>query len=343
LKAVVKLGRGHGNIDYIDVPEPTPGPGELKVRVAAAGICGTDLHIKNEAFPYIPPVVLGHEFCGTVVELGAGVKRFRVGDRVAAEAPAGICGQCRYCKTGLYNLCSNRSGFGTKRNGAFAAYAVVEESMSHRIPDHVGDQAAALTEPLACVCRGVCDLTPLLAGETVAVLGPGPIGLLAVQVAKAAGARVVALGTAVDGARLELARQLGADATFDVQAEDAAQCLREMTGGDGADVVFECAGSPHAARLGFEIVRKGGRYTQIGIIDKPFEFDFNRIVMKELRVQGSFSQTWSAWETAIALVAQGKVRLEPLISARLAMRDWAQGFELFESKAGMKVVLLPEQ
>lgn len=324
------------------MPEPIPGPDEIKVRVHAAGICGTDLHIFHDRFPYEPPVVLGHEFCGEVIAVGEGMTGFKVGDRVAAEAPAGICGRCRYCKTGLYNLCSNRSGTGTKRNGAFAPYVVVEASMTHLIPDNVSEEAGALVEPLACCARAVMHLTPIMAGETVAVIGPGSIGILTMQLVRAAGGRVIVFGTAADAARLAMARELGADRTVDAQSEDPLQTIRDLTGGLGADVVFECSGAPRAAAMGLNLVRKGGRYTQVGIFPAPFELDFNLVVMKELRVQGTLSQNWPAWETAVTLLAQGKVTVEPLISARLPMRDWAEGFRLIEAREAMKVVLLPE-
>ncbi|OFW54229.1 MAG: hypothetical protein A2146_04955 [Actinobacteria bacterium RBG_16_67_10] len=342
MKALVKVGRGQGLVEYRDVPEPVPGLGELKIGVHAAGICGTDLHILHDAFPYEPPVVLGHEFCGTVVAVGEGITRFKVGDRVAAEAPARICGRCRYCKTGLYNLCANRSGLGTRRNGAFAAFTVVEESMTHAIPPTVSNMAAAIAEPLACCTRAVTFLTPLSPGETVAVIGPGPIGNLTMQLAKASGARVIVLGTASDRARLELAQRLGADRTVDIQADDPLQAVRDFVGDAGVDVVFECSGAPRGAALGLDLVRRGGRYTQVGVLPGSVELNFNLVMLKELRVQGSFSQNWSAWETALGLTAAGKIAMDPLVSHRVSLADWPEAFRLVEAREAMKVVLLPE-
>ena len=263
LKAVVKEAKGEGNIVYKDVAEPKPGYGELKVEVKVAGICGTDIHIYHDRFRSNPPVVLGHEFSGVVVELGDGIREFKIGDRVTVEAPAHICGTCVFCRTGNYNLCSDRLGMGWGVNGCFAKYCIIEEKMTHKIPDNVSFKAGALCEPFACVVHGI-ELTEIHGEDLVVVAGPGPIGLLAMQAAKAEGAKTMVIGTAIDKERLEVAAKLGADYTVNLQEQDALSVVHGLTKGYGADVVLECSGNQASVNSCFELIKKGGRYTHGG-------------------------------------------------------------------------------
>ncbi|MEW6266970.1 MAG: zinc-binding dehydrogenase [Thermodesulfobacteriota bacterium] len=341
MKAVVKEKEGIGHVVYRDMPEPSPGPGELKVEVKAAGVCGTDIHIYHDRFRYRPPVILGHEFSGVVVETGPGAKAFQVGDRVTAEAPACICGTCPYCRVGNYNLCSNRLGMGWGVNGCFARYCLIEERMTHRIPDNVSFKAGALCEPLACVVHGL-ELTEIRAEDLVLVTGPGPIGLLAMQAAKAEGARVLVAGTSVDKERLSMARRLGADCAINVEEQDLPREILELTKGQGADVALECSGSQAAVNTCFELIKKGGRYTQVGLFGRPITIDFEKVALKELKVTGVMSQRWTSWERALKLVESGRVKLEPLVSGEFSMPEWEKAFQAFEDKKGFKILLYPE-
>jgi L-iditol 2-dehydrogenase len=343
MKAVVKEAKGYGNIGYRDMPEPTPSIKEIKVEVVVTGICGTDLHIYHDTFRYDPPVTLGHEFSGIVVEVGEGVTKFKIGDRVTAEAPARKCGQCMYCQNGNYNLCDNRLGLGWGVNGSFAKYCLVEESMAHPIPDNVNHRTAALCEPLACVTHGVLELTTVSPTDLVVVSGPGAIGLLTLQVVKSTGAQVVVCGTSADAERLSLATALGADRVIDVQVEDTVRVIRELTNGYGADVVFECSGAQASVTQCLELIRKAGQYTQIGLFGRPIQVDFDKITTKEIKVTGVQSQKRSAWEKALNLVSRGYVDLEPLISEELGLSQWQQAFEMVEQKRGLKVLLYPEE
>lgn len=342
LKAVVKEKRGVGNVVYRDVKEPQPKSGELKVEVKAAGICGTDIHIYHDRFRYNPPVILGHEFSGVVVDVGEGVKDFKVGDRVTAEAPAQICGTCAYCRTGNYNLCSNRLGLGWGVDGCFAKYCIIEEKMAHKLPDNVTFKAGALCEPLACVVHGI-ELTGITATDLVVVAGPGPIGLLTLQAVKAEGARVVVTGTSVDSERLKMAEQLGADYTINIKNGDLYSEIKNLTKGYGADVILECSGSQASVNTCLEIVKKGGKYTQVGLFGKPITLDFEKVATKELKVTGVQSQKWTAWEKALKLLEAGKIQLEPLVSGEYSMSAWEEAFKAFESKQGLKTVMYPEE
>ncbi|MFC2030795.1 zinc-binding dehydrogenase [Chloroflexota bacterium] len=342
MKAVVKTKPGHGHVEYMDIPEPLPGPGTVEVRVKAAGICGTDLHIYSDEFPSVPPVVLGHEFSGEVVAVGPGVSQVKAGDRVMSELPVAPCGQCRYCKTGYLNLCTDRRGLGWSADGSFAEYMIAEERCLHLVPEGIDFEEAALCEPLAVASYGVIELTGVRAGDIVYISGPGPIGLMAAQAAMAEGATVVVGGVASDSSRLAVARELDVHRAVNVEEEDLSSILFDMTDGLGADVVFECSGAEVAAAQCLEMVRKGGRYTQMGLFGRPVQVDLDRLVLKEVRAQGVFSSNWRAWDRALRLVRQDRVRLNPLITHRFPLSEWERAFELLWQRKGLKILLLPE-
>lgn len=342
MKALVKTRDGAGFLEYVNIPEPTPGPGEVKIQVKACGVCGTDLHIRHDTFPNFPPVVLGHEFSGVVAELGRGVTGITPGQPVVSEVVFETCGQCRACKTGYYNLCQTRRGLGWAADGAFAPYTLVEAKNIHPIPENLSFEEAALSEPLAVCAYAVCELTGVTAGDVVLVSGPGPIGLLTAQCAMAEGGLVVVTGTSADAERLEVASALGVHAVFDAEAADVVGLMRQLGGGLGADVVFECSGAAAAAGTGLEAVRKGGKYMQVGLFGRPVELDLDQVALKELNVLGIFSSNWRGWNRGLRLAAQGRVKLGPLVSHVLPLAEWERAFEIAERKQGLKVVLIPD-
>lgn len=344
MKAVVKTAKGPGNVAYIDFPTPEkPGPGELLIEVKATGICGTDLHILHDTFRNRPPVVLGHEFAGVVLETGAGVTRFKPGDRVTAEAPARICGKCRYCRTGNYNHCVDRLGMGWGVDGSFAKYTVTEELMTHKVPDNVSFKAGALIEPMACVAHCM-ELSEVQAHDVVVISGPGPIGLLMTQAVKAEGAVAVVIGTDVDRKRLEAAKAMGADHIVNAQQTDALQFVRDLTEGYGADVVIECAGAAPSVAACMDYVRRMGKYTQMALFGgKQVPVDMDKLVVKEFKTIGVQSQRWTAWDNALRLLARGVVDLEPLVTHEFGLDEWEKAFEVFENKSGLKVVMYPNE
>ena len=342
MKALVKIQKGPGFLEYIDFPEPSAGPGEVKVQVKACGICGTDLHIWHDEFRNYPPVVLGHEFSGIVTELGKGVKGISIGKKIVSEVVFQTCGVCRACKTGNYNLCVTRRGLGWSANGAFASYTLVEAKNIHSMPENLSFEEAALSEPLAVSAYAVSELTGVAAGELVLVSGPGPIGLLTAQIAMAEGGRVIITGTTADTERLRLAKELGVYATVDVEKEDAISLARQLGDGLGADVVFECSGAPAATRMGLDAIRKGGKYMQVGLFGQQIEVNFDLVATKELKVFGVFSSNWRGWHRGLKLAEQGKVNLRPLISHIFPLSNWKTGFEIAESKQGLKILLIPE-
>ncbi|MFA6682394.1 MAG: zinc-binding dehydrogenase [Sphaerochaeta sp.] len=211
------------------------------------------------------------------------------------------------------------------------------------MPDSISFEEAALLEPAACVTHATMDLATIQAGDVVLVSGPGAIGLIALQVAKAHGAFVIVSGTSVDAERLKNAEKFGADRIVDVTKEDLLEVVRNLTqDGRGVDVVLECSGSGRATATGIEAVKKQGQFVQIGLAGKPFELNFDRICYKEIKVTGSLGSVWTAWKNAIRLVETKQLNLKDLISHEFKLDDWEKGFEVFENKEGLKVLFRPE-
>ncbi len=342
MNAVRKLARGAGHVAVVDVEEPTAGPGQVVVEVAAAGICGTDLHIVDDEFATEPPVTMGHELAGIVAEVGAGVTGWSVGDRVTSETYFSTCGRCIHCRRGRPNLCSARRSIGSKENGAFAPYLLVPATNLHRVPDALPLEHAALTEPLACTVHGVTDTAGVRAGDRVAITGPGPIGLLALQLTVAAGARAVMLGTGADRDRLALARELGAAAAIDVEQEsDVPQAVNDALQADGADVAIECSGAEPAAATLLQVVARGGRFAQMGLYGRRIALDQDVVCYKELTVTGTNASVPTAWPRALRLLADGAVRADRLITHRFDLNAWDEALAVVRSKRGAKVLLRP--
>jgi L-iditol 2-dehydrogenase len=341
MPAVVKTARGEGNVALRERPVPKPGPGQVVLAVRAAGICGTDLHIFHDEYPTRPPVTLGHELAGEVAATGEGVSEFAPGDRVTTETYFHLCGVCRFCRGGQPNLCPERRSIGSGVDGGFAPYVLVPARNLHRLPETLSFQAAALTEPLACVVHGALELPKVTAGDIAVVSGPGAIGLLTLQAARAAGAAVIVLGTAADRRRLELARGLGAERVVDIDDEDPAPIVQGLTDGWGADVVMECSGAGPAALGLLAHARRGGQYAQIGLFGKPVAWDLDQVCMKELRVTGSNASVPSAWRTALRLLGEGAVQAKPLISDIYPLAGWRDAFDRFEHRSGAKILLDP--
>ena len=344
MKGIVKYRKGKGNVALRDVEERRPSAEEVKIEVKATGLCGSDLHTYHDEIkiPVRPPVVMGHEFSGVVVEVGEKVTDVSVGDRVTAESGASVCGTCRYCRSGHSNLCPERRVMGYWVDGSFARYCVASADRIHRLPDTVDFIAAALTEPAACCVHGIIEQTGISAGDFVVVVGPGAIGLLSLQLALAEGGTVLICGTSGDGDRLKLAQDLGANYAVDMEEEDLDQMVQGLTDAYGADVVLECAGAPSAARLALHLVRKRGKYAQLGLFGRPIEIDFEWIAFKELQVTGSIGQRRPSWERALKLMASGKLRCAPLVSHEMPFEDWERAFQMFERREGVKLVFRPD-
>jgi L-iditol 2-dehydrogenase len=323
---LAKLAPGEGNVDLAERPERSPGPGEVALDVRAVGVCGTDLHIWLGEYDSVPPVTMGHEVCGTVAEVGEGVDAGWHGARVAVETFFSTCGRCAHCRAGHLSVCEQRRSIGTHVDGGFAPRLVLPARNLHRVPDALPDAAAALCEPLACVCNSLLDPPRVQPGDEVLVVGPGTIGLIAAQVAAAGGARVTVRGTERDGARLALAEELG---------------FATSTGGalPAADVVVECSGAGPGIADALRAVRRRGRVVQMGLRGADVTIPYDLICFHELTVTAGFASNPHSWRRAIALL--DAVRLAPLVTEVAPLRDWRRAFEASRAGAGVKYVLDP--
>jgi L-iditol 2-dehydrogenase len=327
---LAKLAAGEGHVELAERPERPVGAGEVAVAVAAAGVCGTDLHIWLGEYPSVPPVTMGHEVCGIVSELGLGVDEGWRGVRVAVETFASTCGECRHCRAGRLSVCEHRRSIGTHVDGGFAPRLVLPARNLHRVPDALADAAAALSEPLACVCNSLLDPSAVQPGDEVLVIGPGAIGLIAAQVARACGGAVTVRGTERDGARLALAAGLGF--AMSVAGRDEAP---------EADVVVECSGAAPGIGDGLRAARRRGRLVQMGLRGADVTIPYDLICFHELTVTAGFASNPHSWRRAMALLAEGAVELAPLVTEVVPLRDWARAFEASRAGEGVKYVLDP--
>jgi 2-desacetyl-2-hydroxyethyl bacteriochlorophyllide A dehydrogenase len=321
------------------VPDPAPGPGEVLVRVGATGICGTDYRIWTGERRVRYPLIPGHEFIGDVAAVGPGVTRVGCGDRVAVEPNWG-CGACDLCRDDRGNVCLARTAVGIDRDGGFAELAVLPERACWPAPAELPDEVLLFTEPLAVVARAVGRAAPR-AGETAAVVGGGTLGLLALQLLRLRGCRVLVVGRT--DRRLGLARHLGADATALAAGEEPVAAARALSGHDGVDVVIETAGTVGAVelalgRVGF--VRPGGRVVLTGLPHEPARIEFFWIVRREIDVRGSMIYRGEFGE-AIALLGRGAVQVAPLLSHRFPLAAIDAALAAHRSPEAIKVAVFP--
>lgn len=343
--AVIHKELRAGAVALEETPRPAdPGPDEVLLKVGGVSVCGSDVHQYRNTQSWLvrTPVILGHEFGGTVAELGADVKGFRTGDRVVSETAARICGECVYCRGGEYQLCPRRLGFGYGLNGAMAEYVSVPARCLHHIPDHLSFRDAALTEPCCVAYNAVCRQSSIRAGDTVVILGPGPIGLLCLLMAKLAGAgRVIVAGIARDAGRLAAARGLGADETWNLEDGQTAARVRALGDGLGVELAVDASGASAALATALEIVRPKGQITKVGWGPQPLGFSLDPLVQKAVTLRGSFSHNYPIWERVIALLAAGKLEVAPLIGRVSGLDGWQAGFEAMHRGEIVKAVLTP--
>ena len=343
MRALIKHAPGEGNVSIGETPEPTCGEGRVKIKVQFCGICGTDLHVLHDTFPNYPPVILGHEFSGVVVETGRDVTKVARGDGVTVfPASAVICGKCSYCRSGNFLFCHTRRGMGHGVNGAFTSFAVVREDQVYRLPVGLTLQEAALTEPFAAATHAVCEVAQPQAGDVVLLSGPGPIGLMCLKLLVAMGIHTIVAGLAADAARLERALRVGAARVVNVENEDVIELVRQATDGEGANLAIEAAGSAASLRNCLEAVRPLGRIVQAGIYGAEIEIPLDRLFHKQLELRGSVGYTPRTWDRVMSLYAQRRVQLGDLVSDVLPLSDWEQAFDVCASKRGVKVLISPD-
>lgn len=339
-----KTARGEGNITLMETDIPHPNVDEVLIEIKAAGICGTDIHILHDQYPYWPPVILGHEFSGQVVETGAMVTGYKYGDRVVGEPHTLACGKCELCRTGYQQLCSSKRSIGWGIHGAFARYLVMPEKLLHHIPNSMTFDEAALVEPTANVVQDVIERGGVTANDFVVVLGPGPIGLLSVMAARAAGAREIALvGVKADESlRLAKGRELGADHIIVADSENAVDAIAGLTGGRGADLVVEASGAVSAVGASVTMVRRLGRIVAIGMTGRDqVSFPWDAAIWKMCTIVFNLSTGYSSWEKAIGLIGSRKIEAARLITHRVPLVEWQKAFTAADKGESLKALLIP--
>ena len=338
MRALVKVAPGPGNVELREVAAPELAAGTILVDVHAVALCGTDRTTIAGGEGMDLPVILGHEVAGTVAAIAPDVVTdLVVGDRVTMETDAHRCGRCAYCRREEFNRCPYRRGIGTTADGGLADRIALPADTLHRLPGRVPMDAGALTEPLAVAVHAVVEQSPPLAGEVVVVVGPGAIGLLCAQVARAVGATVVLVGRSRHAPRLALARTLGVPHTVDSETEDVAAVVARLTGGYGAHSVFECSGAAGVVEQAPSLLRKGGRIVLVAFSAAPPTVDVDAVTRNELEVVGSRGKRASSFRTALRLMEAGQVDTGPVIGARVPLAGWEAAVELVAG--GTKVVV----
>ena len=336
-------------LEIREVATPLPGPADVLIRVEACAVCSSDVSLMAKPWPAQPPYgsfIPGHEYSGTIVALGETVDEFKIGDRVAVEAHLG-CQRCRNCRLGNYTACLNygRKGHranGFTTNGGFAQYVVNHVNTVYPIPDSVGFDEASLITNLGCVLYGFETIGGYIVGDSVVVIGPGPLGLISVEVAKALCAgRVILVGTRAS--RLQVGETLGADRIIDIHQEDPVRVVREETKGIGADLVIESSGAPKAPQTAIDMAKRMGKILLLGFPEEPVQTDFSALGKENKSIHTVRGEGWANCGRAVSLLASGRVNLKSLVTHSFPIDHIDEAFKTFKGRIGgaIKVVVKP--
>ncbi len=338
MKALAKLHAEPG-IWLTDVPVPEVGPNDLLIKIRKTAICGTDMHIYNwDAWSQktIPvPMVVGHEYVGTVESMGSEVRGFSEGDRVSGEGHI-TCGHCRNCRAGRRHLCRNTEGVGVNRAGAFAEYLVIPAFNAFKIPDNISDDLAAIFDPFGNAVHTTLAFD--LVGEDVLITGAGPIGIMAAAVAKHVGARHVVI-TDINPYRLELAKKMGATRAVNVAETDLEAVMQELGMTEGFDIGLEMSGVPQALQSMLQTMNHGGKIAMLGIPPNEVAIDWDQVIFKGLTIKGIYGrEMFETWYKMASLIQSG-LDLTPIITHRMSVEEYSSGFATMQSGASGKVIL----
>ncbi len=324
-----------------EVTTPTPGPGEILVKVAACGVCHTDLHYIDHGIPTFkkPPLILGHEASGWVEAMGSSVQQWKIGDRVLLPAVY-TCGTCRFCRTGRENICESMVMFGNNVDGAYAQYVLSPAKDAFSLPESLDIQCASiLADAVSTPFHAVKNRGQVRPGDVVAVFGCGGVGINVVQLAAAAGAHVIAVD--IDEGKLERALTLGASETFNPKNEERPdKALRALSGG-GVDIAFEAIGNPTTIQQAYGAIRKGGRLVVIGYTNESFSFNPARLMYHELEVVGSLGCRPVDYPPLIRMAAARKIQVDPLVTGRYPLEDINSAFDTLRRGEGVRGIILP--
>lgn len=344
MKALVRKSLEAEQFFYEEVPKPVCGENEALIRIKAVGVCGTDYHMWTGGVVTNIPIIPGHEFCGIVEETGTGVTSVKPGNKIVSRLNIAVCGTCRPCLTGNPHMCVHRECPGFKREGAYAEYIAIDAKQLIRLDDSVTFEEGAVIEPSAIVAHALLERTKVEPEDIVVVFGPGPIGLIAAQMAKINGAaRIIAVGTDVDEAiRLPLAVKLGAQLVFNAQRQDIESEIMEITGGKGADLVVEASGSEAAVNTGLKILRRQGRMCVLGLPSGPqSNIGWLTAAEKSLNLVFSYSSSPWSWNIAASMVARKAIDLRSLITHTYPLADFRVMFDKIKQGDVVKGVFLP--
>ncbi|MCB0907539.1 MAG: L-threonine 3-dehydrogenase [Nocardioidaceae bacterium] len=342
MRALVKTEPGPG-LELLDVPEPMPGPTDVKIRVLRAGLCGTDLHLFEwddwAAATVKAPMTIGHEFYGEVAEVGEDVTTIRVGQRVSGEGHI-VCGMCRNCRAGRRHLCINTVGLGVNRDGAFADYVVIPASNVWVHPDDMDPELGALFDPFGNATHTALSFP--IAGEDVVITGAGPIGVMATAITRHVGARFVVV-TDISDVRLELARAAGADLAINATTTTLGQAMAELGMKEGFDIGLEMSGAPSAVTDMLATMNHGGRVAMLGLPHDDYHIDWGRVITHMLTIKGIYGRemfdTWYAMSAMLQTSASLREALRSVITHRVAAESWPDAFAAIRSGQCGKVIM----
>ena len=342
MRALVKTEPGPG-LELLDVPEPSPGPGDVKIRVLRAGLCGTDLHLFEwddwAAATVKAPMTIGHEFYGEVAEVGEDVTTIRVGQRVSGEGHI-VCGMCRNCRAGRRHLCINTIGLGVNRDGAFADYVVIPASNVWVHPDDMDPELGALFDPFGNATHTALSFP--IAGEDVVITGAGPIGIMATAITRHVGARFIVV-TDISDVRLELARAAGADLAINATTTSLSEAMARLGMREGFDIGLEMSGAPSAVTDMLATMNHGGRVAMLGLPHDDYHIDWGRVITHMLTIKGIYGRemfdTWYAMSAMLQTSAALREALRSVITHRVAAESWPDAFAAIRSGRCGKVIM----
>lgn len=351
MKALVRYGspKLFGGYKFMDVPKPTIGDDDLLIEVKASAICGADLkHFGIDNGSNEKLSVWGHEFSGVVIEAGKNVVDWKVGDRVVSENTGYVCGKCHACSAGNFLVCPEKKSLGLGMDGGFTKYVKIPGQIMQiyknclfRIPDNISFEEAAILDPISNAYMAVAQRSQLLPGENVVIFGAGPLGLFSLQMAKNMGAAdIILVGLEVDKhVRFKVAEKLGATHLIAGDEEDAVARIREIAGKNGIPVIIDCAGAPAVLKQALEIIRTNGQIVRVGMGYTPLEFSINDLSMKAVTLIGHMGYNTTSWVNSINMLEKGMINAKALITHRLPLSHWEEGFKLMMSREAIKVIL----
>jgi 2-desacetyl-2-hydroxyethyl bacteriochlorophyllide A dehydrogenase len=351
MKALVKYGSGSefGGYKYEDVPVPTLSDEDILVELKASAICGADLkHFGVENGSTVFDSVRGHEFAGEIVEVGKKVTDWKVGDRVVSDNTGYVCGKCHACDAGDFLLCPEKKNLGLGLDGGFTKYVKIPGQILRihkhsifKVPDNISYEEAAILDPICNAYKAIAQRSNLLPGQDVVIFGAGPLGLFSVQIARVMGAaNIIVVGLEDDTkVRFDVAKKLGATHIINAEKEDVVARVREIEGRDGLGLVVDCAGAPIVLKQSIEMLRTNGQFVRIGMGFKPLEYSINDISMKAITITGHMAYDTSTWKNCINLLQRGMIDSKSLITHRLPLSQWEEGFKLMMGRDAIKVIL----